>query len=89
MQYTLFLNTFTVIICILGEYKPLEEYKEAKKNTDKEVIITLPGPFTFLALAKPAKEAPKNFKPLTKLMDLVGAYVELLKIFQDAGIETV
>ena len=49
----------------------------------------LVGPVTYLALAKPADEAPEGFEPLSRLDDVVAAYTEVLAALRAAGAEWV
>ncbi len=46
----------------------------------------LVGPATFLLLAKPAIDAPVDFRPFDRLDDLVTAYADLLRALADAGV---
>ena len=48
-------------------------------------VIT--GPVTFLLLAKPSDEAPRKFEPLSRLLDLLPVYAQLLAAFAEAGAE--
>ncbi|KAJ5814116.1 uncharacterized protein N7503_000866 [Penicillium pulvis] len=66
--------------------KPVREFLEAKAAG----IVTRPvvlGPVSFLVLAKADRGASVN--PITKLADLLPAYVELLKQLKAAGAEDV
>ena len=65
--------------------KPLHEYAEATARgvNGRPVVV---GPWTYLALAKAADDAPDGFDPLTRLDDLVGVYAELLAALADAGV---
>ncbi|MDN5852250.1 MAG: 5-methyltetrahydropteroyltriglutamate--homocysteine S-methyltransferase [Actinomycetia bacterium] len=65
--------------------KPLREYAEARTRglNARPVVV---GPWTYLALAKPADDAPDDFDPLSRLDDLVGVYAELLSSLADAGV---
>lgn len=49
----------------------------------------LVGPVTFLALAKPAAEAPDGFRPLELLERVLPVYLELLARLAAAGVEWV
>ncbi|MGI9823437.1 5-methyltetrahydropteroyltriglutamate--homocysteine S-methyltransferase [Agromyces sp. Marseille-Q5079] len=47
------------------------------------------GPVTFLALAKPADDAPEGFRPLDRLDELVRVYAQLLERLHEAGVDWV
>lgn len=49
----------------------------------------LVGPVTFLLLSKPSTTAPADFRPLSRLVDLLPGYAELLKRLAAAGAEWV
>ncbi|MET1016002.1 MAG: 5-methyltetrahydropteroyltriglutamate--homocysteine S-methyltransferase, partial [Leifsonia flava] len=49
----------------------------------------LVGPVTFLLLSKPSTGAPADFRPLSRLVDLLPVYAELLKRLALAGAEWV
>ena len=68
--------------------KPLAEHAEAAARgvSGRPVVV---GPWTYLALAKAADDAPDDFDPLTRLDDLVGVYAELLATLADAGVDWV
>ncbi|MCW2749209.1 MAG: metE, partial [Aeromicrobium sp.] len=72
----------------LHAVKPLAEYEEAASRniTARPVVI---GPFTFLALAKAAGDAPDGFAPLSRLNELTTVYAELLGQLADAGVSWV
>mgnify|MGYP001156492477 CR=1 FL=1 len=68
----------------LAGRRPLTEFREALA----EGVLTRPvllGPVTFLALSKPAADAPEGFAPLDRLDDLLVAYGELLAELSAAG----
>lgn len=62
----------------------VDEFVEAKEAgfLTRPVLV---GPVTFLALAKPSDEAGEDFKPLSRLADILPAYVEILKALATAG----
>lgn len=68
--------------------RPVTEYQEAAALgvTTRPVLL---GPLSFLLLAKPAVDAPKDFRPLDLLDPLLDSYVELLDVLADAGVEWV
>ncbi|MFD2082126.1 5-methyltetrahydropteroyltriglutamate--homocysteine methyltransferase [Actinopolymorpha cephalotaxi] len=68
--------------------RPVAEYHEAAALgvTTRPVLL---GPLSFLLLAKPAADAPKDFRPLDLLEPLLDAYVGLLDALADAGVEWV
>ncbi|KAJ6103881.1 hypothetical protein N7486_004103 [Penicillium sp. IBT 16267x] len=71
---------------LASDPKPVREFLEAKAAG----IVTRPvilGPVSFLVLAKADRGASVN--PITKLADLLPAYVELLKQLKAAGAEDV
>ncbi|TAM67718.1 MAG: 5-methyltetrahydropteroyltriglutamate--homocysteine S-methyltransferase [Microbacteriaceae bacterium] len=47
------------------------------------------GPVTFLALSKPSEAAPSGFRPLSRLVDVLPAYRELLGRLAAAGVKWV
>ncbi|PXY28627.1 5-methyltetrahydropteroyltriglutamate--homocysteine S-methyltransferase [Prauserella flavalba] len=69
----------------LATAKPLAEYREAR-----ELGITtrpvLPGPLTFLLLAKPAADSPAGFRTLDLLDGLLDVYAELLELLAAEGV---
>ncbi|MBK1788439.1 5-methyltetrahydropteroyltriglutamate--homocysteine S-methyltransferase [Prauserella cavernicola] len=65
--------------------KPIAEYREASALG----IVTrpvLPGPLTFLLLAKAAPGSPSGFQPLDLLDGLIESYAELLSRLADEGV---
>ncbi|MER7010724.1 5-methyltetrahydropteroyltriglutamate--homocysteine S-methyltransferase [Saccharopolyspora sp. NPDC000359] len=72
----------------LTDRTPVEQYREALEAgvTTRPVLV---GPLTFLLLAKPAADAPEDFRPLDKLPELLDAYAELLRELHRAGAEWV
>jgi 5-methyltetrahydropteroyltriglutamate--homocysteine methyltransferase len=68
--------------------KPLAELEEAAALgiATRPVLI---GPLTFLLLAKPSADAPKDFRPIDLLDRLVPVYEELLGQLAAAGAEWV
>ncbi len=68
----------------LGPAKPLAELGEARDLgvAARPVLI---GPVTFLALAKPAEDAPTGFDPMTLLDRVVDVYAQLLPLLADGG----
>ncbi|HET9901601.1 MAG TPA: 5-methyltetrahydropteroyltriglutamate--homocysteine S-methyltransferase [Actinomycetes bacterium] len=68
--------------------KPLAELGEARDLglAARPVLI---GPVTFLALAKPAEDAPMGFDPMTLLDRVVDLYAQLLPLLSDGGAEWV
>ena len=70
----------------LNAAKPLAEFEEARARgiNARPVIV---GPYTFLALAKAADDAPEGYDPLDRLEDLIGVYQELLGALAAAGVE--
>lgn len=72
----------------LADRTPVDEYHEAAELG----VVTRPvlvGPLTFLLLSKAEENAPKGFKPLDKLDELVDRYLELLDELHAAGVEWV
>ncbi|HMT87893.1 MAG TPA: 5-methyltetrahydropteroyltriglutamate--homocysteine S-methyltransferase [Arachnia sp.] len=68
--------------------KPLAEFEEARaRGIDARPVIV--GPYTFLALAKAADDAPEGYDPLDRLDDLVGVYEELLGALAAVGVKWV
>jgi 5-methyltetrahydropteroyltriglutamate--homocysteine methyltransferase len=72
----------------LDPTKPLAELAEVR-DLDVRARPVLVGPVTFLALAKPAADAPDGFDPLSLLDRAVDAYAELLPQLAAAGAEWV
>ena len=72
----------------LDPAKPLSEIAEAHELGVRARPV-LVGPVTFLALAKPADDAPAGFDPLELLDRAVDAYAELLPQLAAAGVEWV
>lgn len=72
----------------LDAAKPLAEFEEARSRgiAARPVIV---GPYTFLALAKAADNAPEGYDPLDRLDDLLAVYEELLGALAAAGVEWV
>ena len=68
--------------------RPVLEYQEAAGLgvTTRPVLL---GPLSFLLLAKPAVDTPRDFRPLDLLDPLLDAYVGLLDALADAGVEWV
>lgn len=66
--------------------KPLAETAEVTGAAARPVVV---GPYTFLALAKAADDAPADFDPLSRLEDLTAVYLDLLAALQHAGVEWV
>jgi len=62
----------------------VREFSEALADgfLTRPVVV---GPVTFLLLAKEADGAPEGFAPISRLDDLLGAYVDLLKAYAAAG----
>jgi 5-methyltetrahydropteroyltriglutamate--homocysteine methyltransferase len=73
---------------VLDPAKPLAELAEID-DIDVRARPVLVGPVTFLALAKPAPDAPDGFDPLSLLDRAVDAYAELLPQLAAAGAEWV
>ncbi|WP_019631992.1 5-methyltetrahydropteroyltriglutamate--homocysteine S-methyltransferase [Actinomadura atramentaria] len=69
-------------------FKPLAEYREAKA-LGVETRPVLVGPLTYLLLAKPAPDAPADFRPLDLLDALVEVYAEILERLAGAGVQWV
>ena len=64
--------------------KPVEEYREAAAlGIDTRPVLL--GPLTFLLLAKPSDDAPKDFRPLDLLVPLLEVYADLLDRLASAG----
>ncbi|WP_347344480.1 5-methyltetrahydropteroyltriglutamate--homocysteine S-methyltransferase [Microbacterium sp.] len=59
---------------------------KAQGFTTRPVVV---GPVTLLALSKAADAAPERFSPLSRLDDVLPAYVELLAALRAAGAEWV
>jgi 5-methyltetrahydropteroyltriglutamate--homocysteine methyltransferase len=72
----------------LDPAKPLAELAEARELGLRARPV-LVGPVTFLALAKPADDAPAGFDPLTLLDEVVSAYAELLPRLAAGGADWV
>ncbi|KEI45650.1 5-methyltetrahydropteroyltriglutamate--homocysteine S-methyltransferase [Saccharopolyspora rectivirgula] len=72
----------------LADRAPVEHFQEALEAgvTTRPVLL---GPLTFLLLSKPAGGAPRGFRPLEKLPELLDAYAELLVELRRAGAEWV
>ncbi|TDD39009.1 5-methyltetrahydropteroyltriglutamate--homocysteine S-methyltransferase [Actinomadura sp. KC06] len=68
--------------------KPLVEYREAKA-LGIETRPVLVGPLTYLLLAKPAEDAPDEFRPLDLLDGLIDVYAEVLERLAGSGAEWV
>ncbi|AXB41994.1 5-methyltetrahydropteroyltriglutamate--homocysteine S-methyltransferase [Amycolatopsis albispora] len=68
--------------------KPLDEYREARA-IGVETRPVLVGPVTYLLLAKAAGGAPRGFRPLDLLPQLVTAYAQLLTTLHDEGVRWV
>ncbi|QUH04751.1 5-methyltetrahydropteroyltriglutamate--homocysteine S-methyltransferase [Saccharopolyspora erythraea] len=68
----------------LADRTAVEDYREAAADGvgTRPVVV---GPLTFLLLSKSAEDAPKSFRPLDKLDELVQCYAELLAELHDAG----
>jgi 5-methyltetrahydropteroyltriglutamate--homocysteine methyltransferase len=70
----------------LSSKRWVDEFVEAKAaGFLTRPVIT--GPVTFLLLAKPSDEAPRKFEPLSRLLDLLPVYAQLLAAFAEAGAE--
>ena len=70
----------------LSSKRWVDEFVEAKvAGFLTRPVIT--GPVTFLLLAKPSDEAPGKFEPLSRLLDLLPVYAQLLAAFAEAGAE--
>jgi 5-methyltetrahydropteroyltriglutamate--homocysteine methyltransferase len=70
----------------LSSTRWVDEFVEAKAaGFLTRPVIT--GPVTFLLLAKPSDEAPARFEPLSRLLDLLPVYAQLLAAFAGAGAE--
>ncbi len=70
----------------LSSSRWVDEFVEAKKaGFLTRPVIT--GPVTFLLLAKPSDEAPGKFEPLSRLLDLLPVYAQMLAAFAEAGAE--
>jgi 5-methyltetrahydropteroyltriglutamate--homocysteine methyltransferase len=70
----------------LSSKRWVDEFLEAKAaGFLTRPVIT--GPVTFLLLAKPSEEAPRKFEPLSRLLDLLPVYAQLLAAFAEAGAE--
>ena len=72
----------------LDPTKPLAEIAEARELGVRARPV-LVGPVTFLALAKPADDAPDGFDPLNLLDRVVDVYADLLPQLAAAGAEWV
>ncbi|MGW5365533.1 5-methyltetrahydropteroyltriglutamate--homocysteine S-methyltransferase [Actinopolymorpha pittospori] len=74
-------TTFTVDH---AQAAPVREFREAAAaGIDTRPVLL--GPLTFLLLAKPAVDAPKDFRPLDLLGPLTEAYADLLEQLGAAG----
>ncbi|MET0190272.1 MAG: 5-methyltetrahydropteroyltriglutamate--homocysteine S-methyltransferase, partial [Pseudonocardia sediminis] len=71
-----------------SDRKAVEEFREAAELGVRTRPV-LVGPLTFLLLAKPAEEAPADFRPLDLVGPLVEVYVDLLAELAAAGAEWV
>jgi 5-methyltetrahydropteroyltriglutamate--homocysteine methyltransferase len=72
----------------LGSIRWIDEFVEARDAG----FLTRPvvtGPLTFLYLAKPSDGAPRGFRPIDRLADLLPVYVKLLGEFKVAGAQWV
>lgn len=69
----------------LSDRTPIDQYREAAALgvTTRPVLL---GPLTFLLLAKSDELSPPDFRPLSKLDELVAAYATLLKELYDEGV---
>ncbi len=63
----------------LDPTKLFDEFEEAKSR-GYQARPVLPGPWTYLSLAKAAEDAPQGFTPLDRLADLLPVYRELLEL---------
>ena len=64
--------------------KAIAEFLEAReRGLDARPVLL--GPVSFLLLAKPAGDAPADFRPFDRLGDLVEVYAELLTALGRAG----
>jgi 5-methyltetrahydropteroyltriglutamate--homocysteine methyltransferase len=72
----------------IADEKPFEEFAEAQLQgiNTRPVLI---GPITFLALSKPANDAPANFDPLSLLQNLLPVYGEIISRLGEQGAEWV
>jgi len=69
----------------LDPTKILAEFDEAASRGYSARPV-IPGPWTYLALAKPAEGSPEGFAPLDRLDELVGLYAELLGRLAERGV---
>lgn len=67
---------------------PVREYEEARALGFAARPVLL-GPVTFLALCKPAADAPDDFSPLDRLDDLLAGYETVLADLYAAGCDWV
>lgn len=72
----------------LADRTPVEDFREAAELgvPTRPVVV---GPLTFLLLSKAADGAPRSFRPLDKLDEVVEVYAELLDELHGAGAEWV
>ena len=68
----------------LASLRWVDEFVEAK-NAGFLTRPVVPGPLTFLYLAKASDEASVKFEPISRLADLVPVYVTLLEELKAAG----
>ncbi|HEX7589385.1 MAG TPA: 5-methyltetrahydropteroyltriglutamate--homocysteine S-methyltransferase, partial [Demequinaceae bacterium] len=72
----------------LGSIRWIDEFVEAR-NAGFLTRPVVTGPLTFLYLAKPSDEAPRGFRPIDRLADLLPVYEKLLGEFKIAGAQWV
>jgi len=72
----------------LASDRIVQEFEEAKADgyLTRPVVV---GPVTFLSLSKPAEGAPEDFRPLSRLAELLPVYEELLARLGAAGAQWV
>ncbi|SDD58360.1 5-methyltetrahydropteroyltriglutamate--homocysteine S-methyltransferase [Glycomyces harbinensis] len=64
--------------------KAVAEFLEAReRGLDARPVLL--GPVSFLLLAKPAANAPADFRPLDRIVDLAVVYVEIINALGRAG----
>lgn len=86
-------SNYHYLVPEIGPETPLEYLGSARAAALRElgsrVRPVIVGPVTFLALAKPADDAPEAFNPLDRLQDLLPVYAQWLADLREAGAEWV
>lgn len=86
-------SNYHYLVPEIGPETPLEYLGSSRTSAVKELgSVARPvivGPVTFLALAKPADEAPEGFNPLDRLPDLLPVYAQWLSELRESGAEWV